>query len=622
MERIEDLLESDVNKFLSQQSKKDDSSCQATSLNETGITNKTKVAEDSQGKLTQRVDNVFLDEEREVSSISITSGDSKNCLSAIAEIYSSSDEETCPGNSTEPSSNESKIAEDVRSKEMGVNNFQSVGVNPIFAQEKGASLEEKNSILNSNNSNDTAPQVSMMVEPELLKKLESGRGTLVESDSDSQILITTENDRHTLEESKSEGHPVIEPINHGSKQMEPESDEKVFLEPKIDGEIFLETKSDSDTVMETESVGRIPTESTIDFCMPIKPESSECTLFGSRNDGHILAQLESNRRVLIEQGRDRHTLKEQENDGCILEKSKNNEYLEGGCAEHIVKIESSGHAPIEPPNDGNGNTLRKLKSDGHALSETDNEGNFFVKSESDELTLKEPSHDGDGNTLGKLSDGHTPLETDNEGNFLIKSESDGHTLIEPSNDGNGNTLRKLRSEGHTPLETDNEGNFLIGNEGGQYTNIEPSNDENGNTHSKLKSNGHTPMETDNEGNILIKSEICGHTRNTECSTLPQAGNNGHTLAEPNGKTCTFIDPKTEEGSFVGPERHGDIPTCSETTHQVYAMSSIDKELEIISESEEPSRTVCRTEDSSSSSDSSSDDESSSSESESSESSSE
>ena len=92
MERIGHLLETDVNNF-GGQPKEDDSSCQATGLNETGFTNETKVAEGSQGKLDKRVDNIFLDKEGEVSSISITSGDSKNCLSAIAEVYSSSDEE-------------------------------------------------------------------------------------------------------------------------------------------------------------------------------------------------------------------------------------------------------------------------------------------------------------------------------------------------------------------------------------------------------------------------------------------------------------------------------------------------------------------------------------------------
>ena len=265
MERIGHLLETDVNNF-GGQPKEDDSSCQATGLNETGFTNETKVAEGSQGKLDKRVDNIFLDKEGEVSSISITSDDYKNCLSAIAEVYSSSDEETCPGNSTEPSSNESKMAEDAGSKEIVIKTFKN---------------------LKSNKSSDTATQITMMVEPELLKEPESGGGTLVESDNDRQILMRTENDRHTLIESKCEGHPVVESINGRSKQMEPESDKEMLLEPKIDEEIFMETKSDRDTVMETESVGCIPTESTIDLCIPIKPESSECTLFGSYNDENI-----------------------------------------------------------------------------------------------------------------------------------------------------------------------------------------------------------------------------------------------------------------------------------------------------------------------------------------------
>ena len=69
-----------------------------------------------------------------------------------------------------------------------------------------------------------------------------------------------------------------------------------------------------------------------------------------------------------------------------------------------------------------------------------------------------------------------------------------------------------------------------------------------------------------------------------------------------------------------------MPTCSDTEHPVYIMSSIDKELESIGEvqgiSQTERPTESSTDDNSSSSDSSSDDESSSSESESSDSSSE
>lgn len=540
MEQIEHILENDVNinNFGGQQSEKDDNSSHSV------VTNKTKVAEELEEKREPRNDTVFHEKQKELSSISITSGDSKNCLSAIAEMYSSSDEETCPENSTEPSSNESKMAEDAGSKEMVISNFQSIGVNPIFAQEKGASLQEENNNLNSNNSADTAPQITMMVEPELLKKPESGGGTLVELDNDRQILMKTENDRHTLIESKSEGQSIIEPINDGSKQMESESDRQILLEPKGDGHLFMETKSDRHTVMETESVEHTPTQSTTDECMPINPEGSECIPFGSQNDGHLLTQPGTNRQTLRELGRDTHTPVQQESYGCILAESKNNGNMEGNNDGHIVKVESGRPTVIEPPNDGNENTLSKLKSDGH-----------------------------------------TPMETDSERNVLIKSESGGCALIEPLNDGC--TLKISKSDGHSPMETDNEGNILINSESG----------------------GHMLMNTENNKH-----------------SLPEPGNDDHTLiTEAEGKICSFIEPKSEECSPVELEREEDTPTCSDTSHQVYAMTSIDKELDIIGDSEQVSQmgqhTVHGTEDSSLS-DSSSDDESSSSESESSESSSE
>ena len=532
MERIEHLLENNVNNFGSQQSEKDDSFCHSTSLNKTGVTNETKVAEESEGKCEQRIDNVFLEKDREVSSISITSGDSKNCLSAIAEMYSSSDEETGPENSTESPNNESNMAEEAGCKEMGINNFLKIDVDPISVQDRGASLEEENNNLNSNNSTDAALQITTMVEPELSKNPESGGGTLVESDtdeqihtlvkskndgspavepindgseqrepeSDKQILAKTGNDRHTLIESRSDGNPAVEPtcINDRSKQIEPESNGQILLEPKIDGDIFMETGSDRCTVMETESVGHTPTEATTDKSMPTKPESSECTLFGSRNDEHIiLEQPGSNGHTHTER-----TLKEEESDRCILSESKSNWQMEDNNDGHIVKIDSGGHTLIEPINDGDTTTSSK-------------------------------------------SDGHTPMETDNEGNILIKSDSGGHMLMNAE-------------------------------------------------YNKL--------------------------------TLTEQRNDEHTLTEPGGKMRTFIEPKSEEGSLVGLDRHGGTTICSVTSHQVYAMGSIDKEIQMISESEHASQmliqTECDTKDSSSSSDSSSDDESSSSESESSESSSE
>jgi len=306
----------------------------------------------------------------------------------------------------------------------------------------------------------------------------------------------------------------------------------------------METKSDRHTVMETESVEHTPTQSTTDECMPINPEGSECTLFGSQNDGHLLTQPGTNRQTLRELGRDTHTPVQQESYGCILAESKNNGNMEDDNDGHIVKVESGRPTVIEPPNDGNENTLSKLKSDGH-----------------------------------------TPVETDSERNVLIKSESGGCALIEPLNDGC--TLKISKSDGHSPMETDNEGNILINSESG----------------------GHMLMNTENNKH-----------------SLPEPGNDDHTLiTEAEGEICSFIEPKSEERSPVELEREEDTPTCSDTSHQVYAMTSIDKELEIIGDSEQVSQmgqhTVHGTEDSSLS-DSSSDDESSSSESESSESSSE
>lgn len=505
MEQTELLSETDVNNLSGQQSKQSDSSCQSASLNDEAVVlNETKVAEESEEKRDSRNVNVFHEKERELSSGSFkTSSDSKNYLSTIAEMYSSSDEETeqtCPENSTEPANNEIKMAEEAGCKEMGIIN---IGVNPISPQDKGASLEEDNNNLNSNNLTDTTPQTTIMVEPEILKNHESGEGMLIESDSDEKILITTESDRHALIENKSDGHKVIEPINDGSKQMEPEIDGQILLEPKVDGHTFMDIKSDTCTICEAESVEHTATEGTTDKSMPIESESSECTLFGSQNYGH-LSTPESNGQTLIKQGRDGNTLVEQESDVFVLTEDKSNGHMEDNNNGHIVKIESGKHTLIETPNDGNGNILRKLNSDGR-----------------------------------------TPMETDNEGNILIKSESSGDM----------------------------------------------------------------PVNTDCNKDVLLEQR-----------------NNVHTLTEPVAEICTFIEPKSKEGSPVGLERREDTTTCSDTSQQVYGMSSIDKELQMIDESEDASQmgkqTECETKDSSSSSDSSSDDESSSSESESSESSSE
>lgn len=507
MEQTELLSETDANNLSGQQSKQYDSSCQSASLNdEPVVLNETKVAEESEQKHDSRNDNVFDEKEREFSCGSFkTPSDSKNYLSAIAEMYSSSDEETeqkCPENSTEPANNESKIAEEAGCKEMDINN---IGVDPISLQDKGASLEEDNNDLNSNNLTDTIPLTTIMVETEILKNHESGEGILIESDGDEKILITTENDRHALIENKSDGHTIIEPINDGSKQMEPESDGQILPEPKVDGHTFMDIKSDTCTVMEAESVEHTSTKGTTDKSMPIESESSECTLFGPQNDGHASTQPESNGQTLIKQGRDGHTLLEQESDVCVLTETKSN------------------------------------------------------------------GHMGDNNNNG----------------HIVKIESDKHTVIETPNEGNGNILRKLNSDGHTPMETDNEGNILIKSESGEDT----------------------PMNTECNKDILLGKR-----------------SNVHTLTEPDAETCTFIEPKSKEGLLVGLERQGDTTACSDTSQQVYAMSSIDKELQMIDECEDASQmerqTECETKDSSSSSDSSSDDESSSSESESSESSSE
>ena len=507
MEQTELISETNVKNSSGQQSKQYDSSCQSASLNDEAVVlNEAKVAEESEEKRDSRNDNVFDEKEREFSSGSFkTSRDSKNYLSAIAEMYSSSDEETeqtCPENYTEPANNERKMAEEAGCKEMGIIN---IGVNPISPQDKGASLEEDNNDLNSNNLTDSTPQTINMVEPDILKNHESGEGMLTELDSDEKTLITKENDRRTLLENKSDGHTIIEPINDGSKQMEPESDGQILPEPKEDGHTFMDIKSDTTcTILEAESVEHTSTEGTTDKSMLIESESSECTLFGSQNEGHVSTQPQSNGQTLIKQGRDGHALVEQESDTFVLTKAKDNGQIE-----------------------------------------------------------------------------------DNNNGHIVKTGSDKHTLIETPNDGNGDIPRKLNSEGHTPMETDNEGNILI----------------------KSESGGDMPMNTECNKHILLEQR-----------------NNKHTFTEPDAEIYTFIEPKSKEGSLVGLQRHGDTTAFSDTSQQVYALSGIDKELQMIDEREDASQigrqTECETKDSSSSSDSSSDDESSSSESESSESSSE
>ncbi|KAL9961460.1 hypothetical protein ACROYT_G030402, partial [Oculina patagonica] len=179
MEQNEHVLETD---FGDDQSRKEDSSCQPNSLNESSFRNETKIVDESVGKQESKSDDVSSGEERKMSSISVNSDDVKNCLAIIAETYSSSDDEANPENSAEPVNNEIFLAEDDSRKEMGINNFVNVGANPITAPEKGASLEEQNNNLNNIKLNlaDAATQNTMIVEPQHLKEPETDGRTLIE----------------------------------------------------------------------------------------------------------------------------------------------------------------------------------------------------------------------------------------------------------------------------------------------------------------------------------------------------------------------------------------------------------------------------------------------------------
>lgn len=64
-------------------------------------------------------------------SIFIILGDFKNCFFVIVEVYLSLDEEICLGNFIEFLSNESKMVEDVGSKEIVIKIFKSLKSNKL-----------------------------------------------------------------------------------------------------------------------------------------------------------------------------------------------------------------------------------------------------------------------------------------------------------------------------------------------------------------------------------------------------------------------------------------------------------------------------------------------------------
>ncbi|KAJ7370477.1 H/ACA ribonucleoprotein complex non-core subunit naf1 [Desmophyllum pertusum] len=163
-------------------------------------------------------------------------------------------------------------------------------------------------------------------------------------------------------------------------------------------------------------------------------------------------------------------------------------------------------------------------------------------------------------------------EPESDGHTFIEPKRTGNTLIEPENDGC--TLTESKNDGHTLMETESDECTLIKPEGDGHTFIEPQSD--GCTLLESKSNGHTLMETGSDVNTLAEPESDGHI-------LIEPLINGHTLMETENDRLTLIEPKRECTLTTEPETHGHTPTCSDTGHQVYAMSSIDKELEIISE---------------------------------------
>lgn len=497
MEQNEHLLGTDINN----QSRIDDSSSQVTILHETGFKCETKMVDESMGKCDFRNNSVFPGEEREISSISINSGDVKNSLAIISETYSSSDDETCSENSTQPLNNERSMVEGGRCKEMDINNFANSSVNPISVLEKGTSLDNN---LNSINVADTASQITRIIEPD-----SHGR-TLVEPGSDGRTLIEPKSDEQTLIESEN-GHTLIEPDSDGCTLIESESDGRTLIESTSDGRTLVENGSDGRTLIEPENNGHTLTES----------KSDEHTFMETKSNEHTLAEPEINSHTAIEPKSDECTLREPETHGHL----------------HVPTCSDTSHQVY---------AMSSIDKDLEIISEVDGTSEMTRLADH-----REPE-----------SDGHTFIEPKRTGNTLIEPENDGCTLTESKNDG------------HTLMETESDECTLIKPEGDGHTFIEPQSD--GCTLLESKSNGHTLMETGSDVNTLVEPESDGHI-------LIEPLSNGHTLMETENDRQTLIEPKRECTLTTEPETHGHTPTCSDTGHQVYAMSSIDKELEIISE---------------------------------------
>ena len=259
------------------------------------------------------------------------------------------------------------------------------------------------------------------------------------------------------------------------------------------------------------------------------------------------------------------------------------------------------------------------KSDACILPEPESDGCALVKKESDDqLSMKAIS--STNQLVGpNYCDGGMPLHPKSDGHTCTKPNSHGPTLIKPKD--NECTLSECNSDGCTSVEQHDDGRSCTASDS-----VAPM---------EMDSEGHpfveTLTETKNDGDICQETNIDRQTlmqsENDGC-TLVVAENGGQTLSEPDNTVDTPLEPERNECILVEPEQNSHTPTSSDvnTCHQVYTMSSIDKELESISETGGVTQTEGLTEqttgDNSSSNDSSSDDESSSSESESSETSSE
>lgn len=178
-------------------------------------------------------------------------------------------------------------------------------------------------------------------------------------------------------------------------------------------------------------------------------------------------------------------------------------------------------------------SLEKQKNDLNSVNLLDS-ASQIIKLESEGCSMKS-SENGGCTVTESVNIGHTFIEPVSVGCTVKKLENDGHSLDEPVNAGC--IVTEPGTVGHTVIKRENDGHALN----------EPVNA------------GCTVTEPASVGHALIKVE------NNVGHSLNESVNAGHLLIEP--------------------ENVENMPPDTDTVHQVYAMGSIDKELENICENE-------------------------------------